>query len=165
MVRVILKRTHVLENHIKGYMTIEGTNFSCYTLEAKDITGHHPHNPIFTYALPKGKYRLVIGPYKIYPLTPFIKHRPYINISFTDSDDGRVRPGCVAIGSCFLSGRTLVGSNKVFDALEDVIKANFSEWKSGAELVIEDDGDIQHAGDESAEDDGDVEESINFANL
>lgn len=164
MKRITVHRTHILKDNIKGYMTIDGTNFSCYTLEAKSIKGHNPSNPIFSYALPLGVYKIKLKPYKFYPVCPFFECKPYINIGISDMEDSRIRPGCVQIGTKFIGERTLIGFEEVMNALEKIIKTDFKEWLLDSEIEFIEEEDCQSVEDGYEEEEENFD-SYNFVNL
>lgn len=160
---MILKRTHILDNCIKGFLTIEGSKFSCYTLEAACPYGKHPINRIFKYALDCGEYKVTLKPYKYHALFPYFEAKPYKNLSLIEQDNKVPRSGCIAVGSKFATEHFLVGFEDVAKALESIIYSNWSEWKDGATLTIEDDPDMQTVCDGYEEEEDN--DNFNFADL
>lgn len=164
MKKIVLHRTLVMDEHIQGYITIEGTNFSCYSLEAQCVEGHNPINPQFAYALPCGTYKIKIDSNSFYPIVPFIIAPKYRRISFIQQEDRRIRPGCIAIGNKFRTPRFLDGAGTVFDALRTIIIKDWQEWKKDAYIEIVNDDIIEYVnndGEELEEED----EDFNFLNI
>lgn len=140
--KLILHRTHILENHVKGYLTIEGTKFSCFTLEAKSIEGHSPLKPSLSYSLWKGVYPIRLGTFSMYPLVPKVLVKGYKDIGFIKQDSPHIRPGCIAIGTNFVTEHFLEGFDDVYNALRTIITGQYEIWKNDVTLEIINDSSL-----------------------
>lgn len=163
MKKIIITRTHILNDVMKGYVTIEGTNFSCYSLEAQCVDGHRPINPQFAYALPCGEYKIRMGYYGVYPIVPKIIAPKYHSIGFIEQDSSiKVRPGCVAVGTKFLTDRILDGAEKAFLGMGEIMKKDWKAWQKDAVLIIRNAENIIIKSDEEEEE---PQEDYNFLNI
>lgn len=165
MKKITLHRTHVLSNAIKGYITVEGSSFSCYTLEAQSVEGHNPINPQYAYALPLGTYAVRFQANDIYPIVPFMLARKYKRISFVRQDGMKVRPGCIAIGTKFIGERLLDGADDAFEALHRALTSDWQNWKRGGLLEIVEDPEIVKTEDGTYEEEESDDDDMNFVNL
>lgn len=165
MKKITLHRTHVLSNAIKGYITVEGSSFSCYTLEAQSVEGHNPINPQYAYALPLGTYPLKILSFGVYPIVPFIRAPRYKRISFVPQEAMKVRPGCIAIGTKFIGERLLDGADDAFDALRRALTSDWQNWKHGGLMEIVEDPEIVKTEDGTYEEEESDDDDMNFVNL
>lgn len=130
-------RKVILDKYIHGVLTVDGTKFSCRTIEAEDPAGQYPVNPIFAYALPLGEYKVRLSTYEYYPLVPTILHKPYINIGLRECPVTGPRPGDIGIGTEFYNDTYLKGFEPVYFALENIIKSDIVDWRRDARLIIE----------------------------
>lgn len=163
---ITLHRTHILSDGIKGYITVEGTSFSCYSLEAQSVEGHNPLKPQYAYALPLGTFQVKFKANDIYAIVPFIQHKPYKRICFIRQDGARIRPGCIAIGTRFLTERFLDGADKVFGAIRSIVVENWDDFKDGCLLqIVEDEGIVRSEDGTYEEDPIEDDDSYNFVNL
>lgn len=121
--KFVLTRKFVGEDFIKGVLHLEGTPFTCHTLEAACPEGHNPINPVFRYALPCGEYPIKIVPHNGLAYCPMIYCKPYKNICFDYAEDGHVKPGCVGVGNTFYGTKLLHGYFRVMDGLASCIRA------------------------------------------
>lgn len=165
MKKVVLHRTHILKDYVKGYLTIEGSRFSCYTLEAKSIEGHRPFNPSLVYSLPVGTYPCKLGDYSMYPLVPFIVAKGYKHISFVKQENPHVRPGCIAVGTKFIGERFLDGFDEVYQALRDIITQEFDEWEVFMLEIVNDPSIVNVENGTYEETPPEEENDYNFVNL
>lgn len=146
-----LQRKEILNDCIHGILTVDGTRFSCYTLEAKCVEGEFPKNPTFAFALPTGEFKVRITNWEWYPLVPMIIHRPYINIGLKECPAKGPRAGDVCVGTDYINDRYLRGYPTVMEALENIIKQDFYDWRNNTKLVIENAPDCVHRDNASIE--------------
>lgn len=139
-----LQRKVIMQKYIHGVLTVDGTKFSCHTLEAQDPEDQFPTNPIFAFALPVGTYKVKIKDYSYFPLVPTIIHKPYINIGLRECPVIGPRPGDVCVGTEFFNDGYLKGFSLVMQALENIIKADIDDWRKNAVLIIENAPDCVH---------------------
>lgn len=159
---MLLTRIGLYPNITKGVLTIPGTDFSCYTLEAQNQDNAFVSNPIFKYALKQGIYRLVFRAYSYFPLVPHIKCRPYMKIGMFEQDSMRLRPGCVYVGTHFRSSNFIAGYDDVMEAIETIVKCDYKEWCRDAYIKIANSTDCVTY--DNSDDDSDTT-NINFARL
>lgn len=164
----LLTRKRVMSNRMQGVLSLNDSSFSCHTLEAKDPRGQNPFNPTFQYALPEGEYPLKIGANGAYIIVPFILYKPYKQICICDFPGGAFKPGCIAVGSDFISDKLLDGGMPVMDALHDILTMRVHDFRNGdAILKIEYADDCIVDSEAPYEDDfaNDMDSDYNFANL
>lgn len=146
-------------------MTIEGTDFSCYTLEAKDVEGRSPKKPSLTYALPRGVYDIKAIGTAFSPSTLKIRAKGYREPLVTKQESVRVIPGNIYIGTKFLTEHLLDGYEEAEEALRRLIARHWSDFKCrDAKLVIVNDDEMVDVREGEYEEDNE-QDIINFVGL
>lgn len=141
--KLILERKWSNESITHGVLSLEGTNFKCYTLELRTPTESLPAGIMAnSIAIPCGTYNLKTAPFKGYPIFPkFPKIVGFFKIGFTNAIGyGEVYPGGIAIGTQFTDDYNITGWDRASHILanytEDYIRDNLHLKKDQREEFL-----------------------------
>lgn len=163
MAKFILKRTHFYPDWTHGTLTIEGLQFSCYTQEkCSPKMVSEVMRPSLCLAVPVDVYRLGFAGGSIHPFTPTFACRGYKQLYFQPVMGGVLRPGCINVGTKFVTEHTLLGFDDVMKALQQLIYSRKLKLSESHYLHIVEDEDSTVVDEDEEED---LLPDYNFADL
>lgn len=169
MAKFVLTRTHFYPDWTHGTLTIEGLQFSCYTQEkCSPRMAGKVMRPSLCLAVPADVYRLGFAnrlgfaSSYVYPFTPTFSCRGYKPLFFQPCSGGLLRPGCINVGTKFVTEHTLLGFDDVMGALQQLVYSRKLKLKETHWLHIVE-GEDATVVDEDEEED--LLPDYNFADL
>lgn len=163
MAKFVLTRTHFYPDWTNGTLTIEGLQFSCYTQEkCSPRMAGNVVKPSLCLAVPAGVYRMVFISSNVYPFTPTFVCHGYRPLFFQPCSGGVLRPGCINVGTKFVTEHTLLGFDDVMGALQQLVYLRKIKLKEVHSLNIVEDEDATVVNEDEDED---LLPDYNFADL